>query len=261
MTGKKTTKKPKKDKILFDGKKDTPNGGKTAKNRETEPKNPNISEIKPTEVNNPPENLPETPQNSPNGTELIEYDTKIEKLFNDIDLPEAISPVKGKQSKYTPQRAVNILVNIATDGSRTIERIANDCGIDGKTVHLWALYSDMFLLGYHRAQEMRQDAKIRDIERLETELDTYIDNNENDVREKNIRIQRYRTRTMTRFWEASRTSARYQEKTQQDTNVTVNQADLRAQAWEQVHNAPKEIPHEEVPTDTQAPNNEQQANT
>ena len=236
-------------------KKKASNGENNPKNRESQPASPNITDKLPTEDNNSPqnsENLPETIKN----TNLIEYDNTIEKLFNDIDLPEDISPQKGKKSKYTPQLAVNLLVDIATDGSRTIEQIANDCGIAGKTVHLWGLYSDMFLQGYHRAQEMRQDAKIRDLERLETEMDTYIDNEENDTREKGIRIQRYRTRALSRQWEASRLNKRYQEKSE-STITTVDHADLRAQAWE-LHNPPKEIPHEVIPNETQPSNNDTQ---
>ena len=230
------------------------NPKKPPKNRETTPKIPNKKEKLPTKEENT--NSSANPPQPIENKDLIEYNTSIDQLFKDIILPVDISPEKGKRSKYTIQLAVNILVDIATDGSRTIEKICNDNGIAGKTVHLWSLYSEQFLQCYHRAQELRQDAKIRDLERLESDLDTYIDNEENDTREKGIRIQRYRTRALSRQWEASRLNKRYQEKTQQDTTITVDHADLRAQAWEQTHKEPTEIPHEVIPDDTQVSNND-----
>ncbi len=113
------------------------------------------------------------------------------------------------------------------------------------------LYSDTLREAYYRAKETRQDAKIESIEATEHALKAIVDNPDIDVREKTVQIQYYRTSSMSKFWEAARLNKRYQEKTSQDTTIQVNHADLRAQAWDQVHN-PASNP-QNVPTGKEIP--------
>ena len=234
------------------------NPKKPPKNRETTPKIPKKKEKLPTESETQEKTtgIQETSENSPKTTDITLYDTTIDKILKDTTLPQTIEPIQNKRSKYNPALVLKILIEIATNGNDTIQQICRNNGIEVNTLNLWSLYSDNLYTSLHRAKEMRQDARIDSIESQETALSAIVSNPDIDVREKHVQIQYHRVTTMNKQWLASRLNRRYQEKTQQDTTITVDHADLRAQAWEQTHKEPTEIPHEVIPDDTQVSNND-----
>ncbi len=233
-------------------------------NKGTTSRIPNKTKTPPTKQNSLQKNtkkLPKLPKNTPKTTELVDYNNTIDKILDGINLPDSVQPIKNKQSKYNPTLVKNILFQIATDGETTIDAICARNGVGRPSVYLWALYCNDLYTALDRAKELRQDARIDSIEAAEDRLKAIIDDPDIDVREKHVQIQYYRTTTMSKFWLAGRLNKKYQEKTQ-DTVVTVNHADLRSKAWEQMQSA-KEVPYKEVPSnstetgDTEVSNNEE----
>ncbi len=226
----------------------------TPKKRDTKPKIPKNKEILP-KKQEIPQKQPETIENN---NSLTLYDTAIDKILQDNSLPETIEPIQNKRSKYTKVLALKILIEIATNGKDTISAICHRNGIEANTLSLWSLYSEDLYASLHRAKEMRQDARIDSIESQETALQAIVSNPDIDVREKHVQIQYHRVTTMNKQWLAARLNKRYQEKSQQETTITIDHADLRAQAWDNsTLSKAKEVPYKDVsPDSTQVSSNE-----
>jgi hypothetical protein len=145
----------------------------------------------------------------------------------EVKIPDGIR----YKTTYDPQVMQDVIVDIATSAD-PVDVILTKYNLKHTTVYTWkALNADIQAAWkaamVHRthvlADKLHSDGKV---------LDDFVDNEDNDPREKTVKIKRFDVRWKHNEWYMSRVNRKdYGDNLSVESNVTVNAAQAREDAW------------------------------
>jgi len=154
----------------------------------------------------------------------------------DIQPPNQLkpTPTTGRPTKYTPEMANNILLDIATTVT-PIDKVSQQHGITDRTLYRWILESEDFCRLYMRALENRALVYASDITQDLSKLKDICDDESKDPRFQNVQTGYFDKKWRHLEWMMERFNRQvFGQKLDIDQHLTVEPQQLRTTAWEEV---------------------------
>ncbi len=154
-------------------------------------------------------------------------------LPDDIQPPQQLKdkPTTGRPTVYSKQLAHDILFDIATS-SDPLDKIAKKHSITSVTFWRWTLINEQFCNAYIRALENRTLVESDGADAEIAKLLDYINNHDDDPREKHVRTGGIRLKLEHMRWKLSKYNRQlFGDKLEVDQHLTVEPAQERADAW------------------------------
>jgi hypothetical protein len=171
-----------------------------------------------------------------------------------FDLPPVLRPERenniGRPSKYTPELANKILVEIATT-TIPVADIAVNCGIPEGTFYAWLSINESFHEEYVRALENRAIVMAAAAERDMLRMDAICNDFNQDPKWQNVQTSWFDRKWRHREWFMSRFNRRlFGDKLEVDQTLTVNPTEAREQAWAIYKEKSEAVEYKEIPSDS-----------